>query len=230
MSSRELAAINNAEWCHVACGGWGIEGQFSDDAWTSARRTPDLFPDAVTFVPAPSVTSLLRRVEVGAGCSIKDSFAALDLASSGFQCAFEAEWIVAQPKSPDGQLDLSGWSRLEEPAQFGQWLEALHATQDAPVRLAPSILDAGNVVVAMRIEAGGISGGAVFNRSADVVGLSNVFSVSGDNVRLWKECLAFTGLCFPRIPVVGYERGGALKAAEASGCNTLGPLRIWVMV
>ena len=229
MSSRESAASNNAEWCHAACGASGIEGQFSDDAWTCPRRTPDLFPDAVTLIPAPSVPNLLSRIEVGAGCSIKDSFAALDLGPWGFRCAFEAQWVMAQPEWAARPCDLAGWSTVRESAQFGRWLEALNGTQDSPIRLPVSVLDIDEVVVAIRTEGGDISGGAVFNRSAEVVGLSNVFSVSGDSSGLWEQCLAVADLCFPETPVVGYEHGGALQAAEASGFHTLGPLKVWVL-
>ncbi len=46
----ESAARNNAQWCDVVCRFHGAHTEFGADAWTSATRTPPLYPDAVTFV------------------------------------------------------------------------------------------------------------------------------------------------------------------------------------
>ncbi len=96
-SVRALAAANNAKWCDVVCGTHGLEPVFGRDAWTSRTRTPPYYPSAVTLVPGLSVPELLARVDRGAGCSIKDSFASLDLTEFGFRVLFEAEWIVRGP-------------------------------------------------------------------------------------------------------------------------------------
>jgi hypothetical protein len=87
--SVEDAARNNAELCHLVCGG----GTFAPDAWTSPVRTRDLYPDAVTLVRGVEPEGLLARVDASVGCSIKDSFADLELAPYGFRVLFEAEWI-----------------------------------------------------------------------------------------------------------------------------------------
>src|SRR4051794_38055707 len=50
-------------------------------------------PDAVTLSPGTEPAAVLARVEGGTGCSVKDSFADLDLAPSGFQVLFDATWI-----------------------------------------------------------------------------------------------------------------------------------------
>lgn len=94
---RAVAAANNAAWCDFVCRKHGLAPVFAADAWTSPHRTPDLYPDAVTLSPEVDVDELLRRIEGGAGSSVKDSFAALDLAPLGFEVLFEAEWIVRHP-------------------------------------------------------------------------------------------------------------------------------------
>lgn len=93
----EAAARNNAAWCDVVCRTHALDTRFDDDAWTSRTRTPIHYPDAVTLVRDPPVRELLDRIDVSAGCSIKDSFASLDLTTCGFRVLFEAEWIVRTP-------------------------------------------------------------------------------------------------------------------------------------
>ena len=54
---------------------------------------------------------MLKRVEDGPGCSVKDSFAVLDLKSSGFHVLFEATWIrrpAAAQAGPAATLDWRG--------------------------------------------------------------------------------------------------------------------------
>jgi hypothetical protein len=46
-----IAARNNAGWCDAFCRTRGVVGHFGEDAWSSAERTPPLYPDAVTLVP-----------------------------------------------------------------------------------------------------------------------------------------------------------------------------------
>lgn len=66
--------------------------------------------------------------------------------------------------------------------------------------------------------------GAVVNRSAAVVGVSNLFAVDGDLGASWAGVLPALG----DRHVVGYESGPALDAAVGLGFTTLGPLRIWL--
>jgi hypothetical protein len=224
----EIAASNNAEWCDLVCAACGIRGQIAPDAWTSAKRTPDLFPDAVTLVPSPSVPSLLSRIDVGPGCSVKDSFAALDLGSAGFRRLFDAQWIVAEPSSTTGHTAPPAWSSLRDPRQF-RWLETLHTVQSSQTGLPASVLGNDDVLAAARMEDGSLSGGALFNRSEQAVGISNVFSLRDDGAPFWRECLELSAAEFPAVPVVGYESGEALRNAEAAGFRAVGPLRVWIM-
>ena len=104
-SWQTLAAANNAEWCDLVCETHGAQTRFDADAWTSRTRTPPGYPDAVTLVRHLSVPELLARIDTSVGCSIKDSFASVDMAACGFRVLFDAQWIVhratAIPPSPD---------------------------------------------------------------------------------------------------------------------------------
>src|SRR5690349_13349736 len=93
-SWRGFAALNNAQWCDLICRSHGARTRFDDVAWTSSTRTPPYYPDAVTLIPDLSVPDLLARIDSSAGCSIKDSFASLNLTEHGFRLLFEAQWIV----------------------------------------------------------------------------------------------------------------------------------------
>ena len=99
----QQAARNNAELCDIVCRTHGVTGVFVTDAWTSARRTPPLYPDAVTLEPGVVARDLLTRIDTRPGCSVKDSFADLDLRAAGFTILFSAEWIYrpAPPAAPD---------------------------------------------------------------------------------------------------------------------------------
>src|SRR5690349_21862218 len=56
-------------------------------------RTPEHYPDAVTLHASVDADGLLARVDATSGCSIKDSFADLDLTPRGFDPLFDATWI-----------------------------------------------------------------------------------------------------------------------------------------
>jgi len=93
----DLAARNNAEWCDLVCRAHGIETLFDEDGWFAGRRTPRFYPDAVTLREGLAAGDLLPRIDSSPGCSIKDSFASVDLSGDGFGLLFEAEWIHREP-------------------------------------------------------------------------------------------------------------------------------------
>ena len=107
--------------CDAFCRTHDAVGRFDTDSWSSHTRTPALYPDAVTLRPAVPVERLLSGVDASAGCSIKDSFADLDLTPMGFEILFRAEWLY-QP--PSGGTDAArGWSVVTMPADL-EWRES----------------------------------------------------------------------------------------------------------
>ncbi|GAB3708465.1 hypothetical protein GCM10027598_12880 [Amycolatopsis oliviviridis] len=103
------AARVNARWCDTVC----RTGTFTARVWKSQRRTPPLYPDAVTLTPDATVEDVLDGIDLSPGCAVKDSFACLDLAPAGFQLLFEATWITRTARMP---LE-PGWSRVDD--RFG---------------------------------------------------------------------------------------------------------------
>jgi hypothetical protein len=102
----ELAALNNAEWCHAFCG----TGTFDGPLWSSPQRTPQFYPDAVTLAPGVAAEEILARIDAGEGCSVKDSF--FDVELPGFDVLFEAVWLWLERAGDDATgwcADQSAW-------------------------------------------------------------------------------------------------------------------------
>ncbi|KWT57377.1 hypothetical protein ADL21_34995 [Streptomyces albus subsp. albus] len=259
------AARNNAEWCAAVCRAHGITGAFGDDAWTSSRRTPPLYPDAVTLAdrlarPTSTepesgrsgtaragslspLTGLLSRIDTASpGCSVKDSFACLDLTPAGFEVLFEAQWIhrpvpAARPKEPAPAQPPTHhitWDALTTPGDLPAWAAAWGAEPGGCGPFRPELLaDDATTFLRARSADGQVVAGAVATVGASVVGLSNVFTAPEagaygyDPRNTWAGCLATVAARWPRLSVVGYESGADLEAAVANGCRTVGPLRVW---
>ena len=223
------AVRNNAEWCDIVCRTHGINGTFHPHVWASEVRTPPYYPDAVTLDRAATVGAILSSVDTSTpGCSVKDSFASLDLSSAGFRIIFESDWIRRAP----GQLvstrgDAVNWRRVGDGAELQSWEAAWSDDGVATGLFRPALLD--HVAVAVL---GGYAGdrliaGAIANRSHGVVGVSNLYATGGDVDAAWSGCLAVVSDAWPRLPVVGYESGAALVAAHRAGFTSTGRLRVW---
>ena len=223
-----VGAENNAEWCDLVVRSHGGQGIFAHDAWTSPTRTPPLFPDAVTLIPSPLVPDLLSRIDASSGCTIKDSFASLDLAPEGFSVLLHAQWITS-PALPDQAWNVPpDWTRITDPDGLALWEEAW-CHDDGPRGLfLPELLSRGIVAVLGRIEKDRVVAGGIVSRGTRVAGISNVFAEVGRGSETW-SCLAQCArACFPNLPLVGYERGGELTHAQSSGFKIAGALRVWI--
>lgn len=102
MTCLEWTVAENAQWCDLVC-----PGVFGARAWTSLARPPQYYPDAVTLTPDATAADVLPYVDGSPGCSVKDSFATLDL--PGFSVLFEATWIACGPGVP-----APGWRRVDD--------------------------------------------------------------------------------------------------------------------
>ena len=225
-----VAARNNAEWCDAMCRTHGIPGRFDPDAWVDPRRTPPYYPDAVTLDPAAVATSILERIDTTSpGCSIKDSFATLDLRPFGFRIVSEAEWIYREGRSsPGASPSAMRWMALETADQLVAWESAWDADGANAHLFRPSLLRDPLVAVLGGYVDGSIVAGAIANRTGDVVGLSNVFTRDDDLEGAWIGSLSYVDTALPGLAIVGYETGDALAMARRQGFLSLGALRIWL--
>jgi hypothetical protein len=222
-----MAAANNANWCDLVCGTHGAKTRFAEDAWTSRTRTPPGYPDAVTLVPDVSGPGLLARVDTSVGCSIKDSFASLDMAAYGFRVLFEAQWMVRRATAVRPSCSDARWEVVHDRAGFRAWEQAWAGNDGPPGVLRSELLDHDPVTVLAARAGGDVVAGAVLNRSSMVVGISNYFT-RDSGAASWAGCLALAATLFPRSTFVGYESGQRLVAAQTYGFETVGPLRVWI--
>ncbi|QNP63193.1 hypothetical protein [Streptomyces genisteinicus] len=228
----ELAARNNARWCHTMCLAHGTSGSFAPDAWTSARRTPPLYPDAVTLTRGASAADLLARTDTAApGASVKDSFAALDLGPAGFEVLFEARWLHRPADGPARPAPAgSRWERVATARELAVWADAWDGGEGLAGLFRPELLrDADTAVLTARGPSGAPVAGAVVTADGTAAGVSNLFTADGaDPDAAWAGCLAAVSRMWPGVPVVGYEHGDDLAAATRHGLVPVGPLRVWL--
>lgn len=223
------AARNNAEWCDAVCRAHGLSGEFGAESWSSAQRTPPLYPDAVTLTPDASPMDLVARIDTRSpGCSVKDSFARLDLEPLGFEVLFEASWIhrPAGETTNAPSLEVS-WAPLPDADALPEWETAWGDGADATGLFRKGLLSGDTAFLAGTDREGRIVAGAVVSRSESVVGVSNLFAL-GDEEAAWAGCLAEVTQRWPDLPVVGYESGESLEAAVGQGFTPIGPLRVWL--
>lgn len=222
-----VAARNNAEWCAIVCTLHGIAGTFDREAWASAVRTPDLYPDAVTLARSADAARLVARVDASSGCSIKDSCADLDLAPWGFEPLFQATWIhhpAAPPRRASGPLR---WEPVRDSATLRSWETAWGAGIDRPRVFLPALLERDDATVLAAFSEGEIVAGAILNRAAGVLGLSNLFASGVDLAETFAGAIATSARLAPGVAIVGYELGIPLEAAEQTGFERVGELVVW---
>jgi len=180
-----------------------------------------LYPDAVTLDPAVDADQLLSRIDAGRGCSIKDSFATLDLAAHGFRQLIEAEWVVVDRASA-----AEHWATLETPAQLEEWSSAWSGGTSSDF-FRPTLLLTPGIAVLARYDGGRLTAGAVANRSRTVIGVSNVFDIEDDFAAAWRGAAGAATARWESMPVVGWASGTELEAARQAGSRTAGPLVVW---
>ncbi len=223
-----IAAANNADLCGAVCRTHGIEAEVDANAWTTRTRTPPLYPDAVTLVPDPPLPELLARIDTSPGCSIKDSFASLDLTEHGFRVLFDAEWIIRPPTDPQALPASPRWTVVQDVDAFAAW-EFAWRKGDSPsdVLRADLLRTRAVTVLAARVD-DRITGGAVLNGGPAVVGISNFFIEDPTGTEGWTGCLALASALFPQATLVGYESADVLEVVRTGGFEAVGPLRVWI--
>ncbi|MCX4540420.1 hypothetical protein [Streptomyces sp. NBC_01565] len=222
------AARNNAEWCAAV----SRDGGFTEAAWTSARRTPPYYPDAVTLTRDASATALLAAVDTEApGCSVKDSFAMLDLGPAGFEVLFEAQWIhraAVTPAAVPAAVPSLRWTRVVTAGELVAWERAWDGEESTGL-FHPGLLAPEFAFLAGHDGDGRVLAGAAAHRTGAVVGISNVFSAPGTPPdEAWTGSLAALAALWPGLPLVGYESGDDLTTATRHGFTPIGPLRVWL--
>jgi len=223
-----IAAANNAEWCDAVCRTHGINAERDGHAWSSPTRTPPLYPDAVTLVADASASELLARIDASPGCSVKDSFASLDLTGYGFRVLFEAQWIVRSPSEMRAASARTRWTIVRDVETFRAWEDAWRGPDGPAGVLRADLLRMKTVTLLAEQMNDRIVGGAVLNHGTKAVGISNFFSEDSTISGSWQGCLALANAVSPGATLVGYESGDALDVARRHAFKVVGPLRVWL--
>lgn len=230
----EACLRNNLAWYRSVLAPHGLTGSVGDGLWTCDRPVPTYYSNAITLAPG-GIDAQYRGIEALARAltrpfSVKDSFAALDLASLGFRNLFGADWIWRDPAPLSADRDAGDWRPVAGVSALEAWEAAWRANgSPADTRVfLPAVLDDPSVCL-FALKAGGrVVAGCAANLSDDVVGISNIFGTDlapGDAFATAINAVA--GWAAER-PIVGYESGESLAAAHAAGFRSVGPLRIWL--
>ena len=216
-----LAVREHAAWCDLVCRLHRFSPEGDGRLWWSARRSPDLVPDAVTLVPDVSVLDVLGRISDSFDASVEDSFATLDLTDQGWTVLFDATWVARPPGIGASDEVASSFAVVRERFPFAAWCRA----EGSPDGVLPTGLRrASGVTVLGRDGAAGYTDGAIVHRTEiggiGVAGLWNAFGA-------WPDVAAAASHRHPDAWIVGYERGTRLEAALAAGFTAIGPLRVW---
>ena len=239
----ELALANSVRWCDTICRAHGIPGRIEASCWSNPRVVPRFYPNLITLdersgeAQRAEIQTLIESAFAPAW-GVKDSFACLDLNDLGFRKLFDARWIWRAAEAPLPKDD-SGvvWSTVDGARQLEIW-EAAWGNHDtnasAPIagalpRVFPAeLLDDPDAVFLAGRSRDSITAVAIANRSDDVVGVSNVFALRGETERCWAGCVRAVEKRFPKLPMVGYQRGNDLASAQSVGFESVGPLRVWL--
>jgi hypothetical protein len=216
-----LAVRGHAAWCDLVCRLHRFAPEGDARLWWSARRTPDLCPDAVTLVPEASEFDVLSRINDSFGASVSDSFATLDLTGQGWTVLFDGTWVARPPGSGGDEAMASAFAVVRERFAFAAWCRAWGGQADA---LPTGLRRASGVTVLGREGDGEFVDGGMVHRTeiggTAVAGLWNVFGA-------WAEVADAVSRRHPEAWVVSCERGAGLDAALTAGFNAIGPLRLW---
>jgi hypothetical protein len=233
--AREECVLDNVGWYRSIARAHGLPGAIEQGTWTCRATMPPYFSNAVTVthvdVGAQRAHAQTLADEIPWPFTIKDSYAALDLAPLGFRVLFEAQWIrLEHDDAVPRDEPPARWLRLTTPDALERWEAAWRAAGSpatSPV-FVPALLADESVVVLAADRDGEIAAGAIATRCTRVVGLSNFFAVGPDVDDLFATAVRAVRRIAPGAAVVGYESGEALERALRERFQPVGGLRIWL--
>jgi hypothetical protein len=217
----QLAALNNAHLYQGVCRAHGIETELTSDSLTVLGSPPRFFSNLVTLDPS------FQPAAVRTPWGIKDSFSTCGV--PGATLLFEADWILGSPRKATPLLE---WHPVRTDQQLEYWLEGWsHGDAEAtshPRQFPDSMLSDSEFQFWSAYDGPALVGGCVLNQSPGAIGVSNVFSRLNES-NLYPDLIGLAYDWCHESPVVGYERGDALKQAIKAGFAPIGKLRVLVM-
>jgi hypothetical protein len=200
----------------------GVGSMLVDGLWSALGKPPPLHSDAVVVEPEVTADRVLARLDGRAHCGVKDSFATMDLAGEGMELLFSATWMHHDAGRHRKRRTPPGWVTVRGVDELAEWT-GQHDTGEV---LLPPLLRRAHFRILARYVDDRIVAGAVARLGSGTVDVSNVYAVPGHRLD-WAELADVVAAIFPDRPLVGYERGDALAAAQDGGFVPLGELRVW---
>jgi hypothetical protein len=235
---QELAILNNVYWYQAMFRAHRLASACDDLMWSSEASPPPFHSNLVVLSPAVDMRRIRERLNplehtLAAGFSMKDSFANLDLAASGYEVLFEANWIWHEPFDDRTTCTRGSWVALTSPRDLEAWEESWWGDSrndlsgPTPQQFPASLLESPHHRFFAKVDGKTIVAGAIANRSPGAIGLSNTFRLNAPVFDDWIGLMQCANDHFSGVPMVGYERGAALDVAMAAGFVPTGALRIW---
>ncbi len=225
-----MAAGNNADLYEAVFATQGLNYARLPFAFVGRDAPPPYYSNLTALLP-DAVDSIVLQVralaeQFNGAVGLKDSFCRLDLAANGFDVLFEASWIWRAPGTSTPAAD---WQRVDNEADLLLWEEAWKQCGSATGyrMFRAGMLQRPDMVFLGRKTDGAFEAGCIANRSADCLGLSNIFSRS-PSAASFAEAAAAAAWVDRHKPLVGYEAGENLHHAHMAGFETVGKLRVLV--
>jgi len=223
----KLAVRNNVEWCELVCRSHNLPGKIEHNLWINAQKVPSYYPNIITLDKDINSEDQLQTINNVVSLrpgewSIKDSFNTLDLDKIGFSKLFEAEWIVA-PQNIHSNLKYKIISDIES---LKAWEKAWNNNSVGIFK--QELLSDNQVKFIAYYKEDKIIAGAILNKSAEIIGLSNLFCHTDSQAEFRLAFVKAAQTEFGNLPVVGYESGANLALAKSLGFESLGPLSVWI--
>lgn len=229
----QRAIDNNVGVYRAVLGRLGIEMQVRPDIAHTDAKVPAYYSNAVTrsdrWRPDEGFHRIaaIARKEGWADWSIKDSHDVLNLGPHGFERLFRATWIHLDParlrpfdrslrfevvRDEDG---LSRWRRAwDANLPLGRTLFGAELLRDPDLYFVAGY-DGGRLVC-----------GGLFNRTNDVLGISNFFA-RDEAKECWAAAVSHILDRLRPSVLVGYAGEAALVGFEAIGFKAIGTLSVW---
>ena len=215
-----LTVRENAAWCDLVCRLHRFTPEGDGRLWWSARRTPDLFPDAVTLVPDLSELDVLGRINTRLAPRSETPLRRSTSRTRGGVCTSTPRGSRVDP----GRAGRRGRVHIRRrPREFP--VRGLVSCLGGPAGVLPiGLRRVPGVTVLGREGDAGFADGAIVHCTeiggTAVAGLWNAFGA-------WADIADEVSHRHPEAWIVGYERGVGLDAALAAGFTPIGPLHVW---
>ena len=179
----ETCVRNSRHWYEAIFRTHRLTWAIVDGVWRSFGDAPPYYSNAMTLVPSPVPPQLAALRSLGSELrtpwSVKDSYAALDLAPLGFTELFAAEWIWRDPSPTPMSTDDVAWRQVTTTIELERWERAWRDNGSPTDRrvFTPELLADPTVALFAAYRDDVLAGGCAANISGEVVGFSNFFAV-----------------------------------------------------